>query len=615
MKSSALFPFGINSKNDAVGADIVAVLTAAIHLDRRNARAVGWRGMRPCMCAGQAWTLRLAGADGVYGLAFLGEDRDDEAVYSRFAVFHFPDPDDPSLARRLPATRDFVALPEYFDAVREFSQREESEQFFLGLFGIEAAYDLSRLVFTMEAQARQRIVSMDGMPDQGVPPGGFACDAPSLRLAVPFMRLFSLSAASLLETDPAWSRLRRRHPLPAFTHEGEWGAVEGEHIPGLVLRAVFSAKNVAETTLNAQTPFDRNYGRVPAHGAGGSCFLPMTGRAFARKKTTGEDARPILHVVSGFLGSGKTTFVSEWLSWLHNHDRHTAVLQNELGEKGLDASLLAHETLSESLDEGCVCCTLADSLRPALRRLLNVLPTEQILLETTGLANPGAVGDALTDLDDMVKPGLLISLVDALDIAGKLAADPGAVFSGLAGEQIRKAKVLVLNKSDMVDPEQMTELVAALQRENPEAVLFQTSFGRIPFGELDRLSEQAARPGALAAAAFAPARAHVTHRDEGYASLLLAVTRPIGKAVLNKLVETARDRTPRIKGVIDSIEEKRPMIVQYAAGILRLEDPPSPPGPERFLTLIGTRQDEAFAQAVTALPGFALMPKRRLASE
>lgn len=585
MNIRALLPFGIRDGLDSVGADVLGVLTAGIHLDRRNARRIGWRGLRPCMGTGHAWTMRAAGRDGVYGLAFLGEERDAVCLRSRFSVFYFPDPEEAVLARYLPAARLAAAAPDYFAAIREFPRRETSNLFFLGFLALDARLDLEGLSFSLEIPARQRVIAVDGLPEDGVGEGGWACDVPALRLAAPFLRLLAHSAASLLESRPQWAAGRREYPVTAFTADGDWGTMEGGKLPGVALAAGFGASVPARPDMPA------------------TAFRPLAGRAYMLKDPEREDFRPVLHVVSGFLGSGKTTFLAEWLAWLHNHDRHTAVLQNELGEKSLDSSLLEHETVSETLDEGCVCCTLADSLRPAIRRLMDTLPTEQIILETTGLANPGAVRDALDDLADMVRPGLCISLVDALDGERVLACGPEGP-AGLAGEQIRRAGVLVCNKTDTVPPGYLARITEVLKRMNPDAMIFNASHGRIPFGELDRLLERAEGPGSKAAVALRPKPVrHLTHQDEGYEPFMLELTRPMDIGTLAALVRTARDRVPRIKGVVDSVEENRPVLVQYAAGRLSLETPLSPPGPDRFLVFIGKELSPEFVTSLAQIAG------------
>lgn len=103
-------------------------------------------------------------------------------------------------------------------------------------------------------------------------------------------------------------------------------------------------------------------------------------------------------MLTGFLGAGKTTFLRRWLDFLHGRERYTGVIQNEFGKVALDAALMKGDTVVEALDEGCVCCSLADSLRPGLERIIAAMPAEQFVLETTGLANPANVMEALNGL-------------------------------------------------------------------------------------------------------------------------------------------------------------------------------------------------------------------------
>jgi G3E family GTPase len=503
-------------------------------------------------------------------------------------VFYFPEPEESVLSSYVSEARIAAGMPDYFARVREFTRWQANKWFFLCPMVLDLRLDLSGLAFEIEVPARLRIVTMDGLPEEGVEKGAWICDVPIQRLALPFFRLLSASTASLLESIPQWSVGRIRHPVMAFTKNGDWGSIEEESIPAAILSAGFGDP----MPPRPESPAFRK--RI------------LTGRILAPKEQEPEDHRPVLHVISGFLGSGKTTFLSEWLAWLHNHDRHTAVLQNELGAKSLDSFLLEHETVSETLDDGCVCCTLADAMRPAIQRLLNVLPTELIILETTGLANPGAVAEALEALDDIIRPGLRISLVDACD-GEKLLTGRRTGFPGLMGEQIRRADVLVCNKSDRISPQSMARLADILKDANPHAAFFSASYGRIPFGELDRLFEHASTRQPAAAACCPTQERHITHRDEGYASFSISVTRPMDTESLVNIIRLARDKAPRIKGIIDSVEEQAPMVVQYASGMLSLEAPLSPPGPERFLVLIGKGLDASFKSLMLRQPGLRSM--------
>lgn len=124
-------------------------------------------------------------------------------------------------------------------------------------------------------------------------------------------------------------------------------------------------------------------------------------------------SRVPLHVLTGFLGSGKTTLLSELLR--DPQSGRIAVLVNEVGDLPLDRDLL--ERVDEdvlALPSGCVCCTLRGDLHAAVRRLVALAP-EHVVLETTGLADPAPLLDALSGdpaLASLVQLGAVVAVVD-----------------------------------------------------------------------------------------------------------------------------------------------------------------------------------------------------------
>jgi G3E family GTPase len=304
-------------------------------------------------------------------------------------------------------------------------------------------------------------------------------------------------------------------------------------------------------------------------------------------------ARPVLHVLTGFLGAGKTTFLRRWLDFLHGRERYTGVIQNEFGKVELDATLMKNDTLVEALDEGCVCCSLADSLRPGLERIIAAMPAEQFVLETTGLANPANIMEALVGLSDLVIPGLVITVADALDLCGSMEEDTTGSRpedSGIRHAQLLKADVIILNKSDMVSSAALEGLSSRLQALNPKALVIPAQYGNIPFGELDawidahteaRLPSH--RPQLMSLGQTAKARS--THEDEGYVAKALTFEAPVAVADLEALLRDAGPGLCRAKGIIE-IEGEGVCVVQYAAG--QLEITPSPEEKPIDLVLIGT---------------------------
>ncbi|MFR0873997.1 MAG: CobW family GTP-binding protein [Bilophila wadsworthia] len=409
MRLETLLPRPLDPCGGSECATLMGALIAAIHLDRRRARALGWRGVRPSGSLLPAWTCRVAGSGLVFGLVFFGEDADGGALRGTFAAYAFPLPDDP-LFEFFPLEALRLAVdPGYGDRIRTLSEHAETlSPFRIGTVSLRAAVDGSGLSLTLSAPARLRMAALDGVAAFSggqrwlVEPGGWETDVPAFRLLLRPFAALSATAESLLG-DPARVSLDgEAAPIPGFDAAGNI-----RHIPGGTGR---------ELRLTA------------AFGSAGAQGRPLARLPLRHKPLEEESGLPVLHILTGFLGSGKTTFLRQWLDFLHGRERYTGVIQNEFGEIGLDAALLRGETQVEALDEGCVCCSLADSLRPGLLRLIGDMPAEQFILETTGLANPANVMEALSELRDIVQPGLVITVADALICAvrkGTLRASAG----------------------------------------------------------------------------------------------------------------------------------------------------------------------------------------------
>jgi G3E family GTPase len=159
-------------------------------------------------------------------------------------------------------------------------------------------------------------------------------------------------------------------------------------------------------------------------------------------------ARIPVTVLTGFLGAGKTTLVNRILS--ENHGKRIAVIENEFGEVGVDHELVigADEEIFET-SNGCICCTVRGDLIRILGQLRKRRDRfDSVLIETTGLADPGPVAQTFF-IDDELKEhyslDAIVTLVDARHIEQELENSP------IALEQIAFADVILLNKIDLVD--------------------------------------------------------------------------------------------------------------------------------------------------------------------
>ncbi len=168
-------------------------------------------------------------------------------------------------------------------------------------------------------------------------------------------------------------------------------------------------------------------------------------------------------ILTGFLGSGKTTLLNRILS--EEHGKRIAVIENEYGEVGIDQALVinADEEIFE-MANGCICCTVRGDLIRVLGNLMKRRDKfDYVLVETTGLADPGPVAQTFF-MDDEIRAEFaldgIVTLVDAAHIEQQLGR------SDESTEQIAFADVLVLNKTDLVNGEALDSLEARLRDMN-----------------------------------------------------------------------------------------------------------------------------------------------------
>ena len=191
-------------------------------------------------------------------------------------------------------------------------------------------------------------------------------------------------------------------------------------------------------------------------------------------------------ILTGFLGAGKTTLLKRVLS--EAHGRKIAVIENEFGEENIDNEILVADTTEQilQLSNGCVCCTIREDLRSTLaelaaKRRKGELDFERVVIETTGLADPGPVAQTFFMDDEIAESYLLdsiLTLVDAKHAEGQLDARQEA------RRQVGFADQLFISKSELVDEEALHALTHRLKHMNPRAPQRKVHFGEVPIAEV-----------------------------------------------------------------------------------------------------------------------------------
>ena len=187
-------------------------------------------------------------------------------------------------------------------------------------------------------------------------------------------------------------------------------------------------------------------------------------------------------VLTGFLGSGKTTLLKRVLS--ESHGMKIAVIENEFGEENIDNDILLSDTNEQiiQMSNGCVCCTIREDLRTTLRDLAEKrrkgeLNFERIVIETTGLADPGPVAQTFFMDDEIAESFLLdsiLTLVDAKHAPQQLNDRQEA------RRQVGFADQIFISKSELVDAKELDALQHRLKHMNPRAPQQLVHFGEVP---------------------------------------------------------------------------------------------------------------------------------------
>ena len=191
-------------------------------------------------------------------------------------------------------------------------------------------------------------------------------------------------------------------------------------------------------------------------------------------------------ILTGFLGAGKTTLLNYILQEQHGHK--IAVIENEFGQENIDNDILVQDSSEQiiEMNNGCICCTVRGDLIVALSELAckrdaGTLQFDRVIIETTGLANPGPVAQTFFIDDEVAAHYLLDAVVTVVD--AKHAMQQLDQFEE-AQRQVGFADKLLLSKTDLVRDEDMSVLSARLQRINPRAPIVKMGFGSAPIAEI-----------------------------------------------------------------------------------------------------------------------------------
>ena len=190
-------------------------------------------------------------------------------------------------------------------------------------------------------------------------------------------------------------------------------------------------------------------------------------------------------ILTGFLGAGKTTLLNRILKEDHGH--RIAVIENEFGESGVDGEILERtEEQIVEMNNGCICCTVRGDLIRILgelkeKRDKGALKFDRVVIETTGMADPGPVAQTFFTDEEIGNYYLLDSILTVVD--AKHAPKQLDEFHE-AQEQVGFADRILLSKTDIADEKDTEVLIKRIRKMNPRAPIKKVHFGNAPIGEV-----------------------------------------------------------------------------------------------------------------------------------
>lgn len=304
---------------------------------------------------------------------------------------------------------------------------------------------------------------------------------------------------------------------------------------------------------------------------------------------------PALTILTGFLGSGKTTLLRALLE-RGAGGRRVALIVNELGQIGLDGATLerASRTPLVELTGGCVCCEAGSDFLFAVEELIDVADPDQIVIETTGLAEPGGMirraRAAGLPLDAVV------AVADALNLEAALRASP------VTGWQLRAADIVVLSKVDQASAAERAAAATRVRALNARAAIIQAAHGDVEptllFGPRGNNSDPL------------PVLDHLA--QDGFASVVWTSNQPLRRKALEATLGALPAEVYRAKGLLHCTDAPWPDELHLVCGrhtltAVRLR---APAEPLNQVVLLGPRIGEHAAALVASLDGCADSPTR-----
>lgn len=267
-----------------------------------------------------------------------------------------------------------------------------------------------------------------------------------------------------------------------------------------------------------------------------------------------------VYLLSGFLGSGKTSLLQHLIKQWKAEGKLPAVIMNEFGKLPFDSSAVDGDVPLKELLQGCICCTGSEKTEAQIQSLLMEHNPDVILIETTGAAHPVEALDAVMSplYADRLQFKGIVSVAD-----GKLWLEKDNLtpqIRMLFLEQLRHAHLILLNKSDLLDEEELATVTSGIQSVNEHATVIQTIHGKLPLSFLEKMIPNGSKSDVQ--------KARIGN-ELHLSAKLMRFESPVKMDDFEDWVKYIPSTVYRMKGHVLLEGHKYPMLFQYSYGMVQ----------------------------------------------
>ena len=509
-----------------------------------------YQGMYKGNYFNECWSIKFGFYGGIYGIV-LREVKDSAGV---FELYYFPSENDELLSSVSLFEAVLAGKPDFLAKVRNFSAHEE----LLNNFCVATIYLKPQergIALSFKTKFRDRSYAKDGVHIEGkqiIAKEGLDKNFPCFRVSLAFMNFLHIALCKIYEPCyESFEIYKKAARAVIYDKDRNLKSKEDPLCGEIFVNLIYGSKGVSDDRIKFD---DRSFKKLSGSAPLFKFLLHLAKEDKKQIFMQGSE-RPNFFIITGYLGSGKTKFIQNFIEHETAQNRFTGIIQNEIGKIGLDGALLDTKYALVEIDEGCVCCSMAGQIKLAISQLKPKKP-DSIVLETTGVANPFNILSELNEIKDAVNLCAIVTVVDGANFLKERGR------SKIMLEQIKSADVIVLNKIDLISPEQKERIRQILIQNNRCAEIFETVGAELnPNYLLYRQSDTS-----YMASVLLEGKMGATHEDEGIVSFKKDLPEGIDRQNFIKFMSDIPENFYRIKGLASFKDDEAQYVVQFVNG-------------------------------------------------